>query len=100
FSLNSSTSHLIDYIDGATTPAVHREGTERGSPSQGFPKWKSTPSLNWELGDWGATLTNRYTSSLIETANGNTKMGSSSLFDVQARWDLPTMVMSQPLMLT
>src|SRR5262249_39095733 len=64
FAVTSSTSHLIDYIDGATNPAVHREGTERGSPSQGFPKWKSTTSLNWEWGDWGGTLTNRYASSL------------------------------------
>jgi iron complex outermembrane receptor protein len=89
FMLTSSTSHLLDYIDGATTPAVHREGTERGSPAQGFPEWKSTTSLNWDWQSLGATLTNRYTSSLTETANGNSKLGSYSLWDLQARWQLP-----------
>ncbi|MFZ2029915.1 MAG: TonB-dependent receptor, partial [Vitreimonas sp.] len=37
FSASSNINHLIDFIDGATSPAVHREGTERGSPSQGYP---------------------------------------------------------------
>ena len=86
FSVASFTSHLLEYTDGATTPAVSREGTERGSPSQAFPEWKSTTSLNWELAGFGATLTNRYTSSLIETANGGTEMDAYSPWDIQVRW--------------
>lgn len=86
FALSSFTSHLLEYTDGATSPAVSRDGTERGSPSQGFPEWKSTTSLNWEWSTWGVTLTNRYTSSLIETANGGSKLGSYSPWDVQVRW--------------
>ena len=85
-SVSSFTSHLLEYIDGATNPAVSREGTERGTPSQGFPEWKSTTSLNWEWDAWGATITNRYTSSLIETANGGTKMDAYTPWDIQLRW--------------
>jgi iron complex outermembrane receptor protein len=86
FSASSNISHLIDYIDGATTPAVHREGTERGSPSQGFPEWKAQTTVNWDWHDWGASVTNRYVSSLTETANGNTTLDSASYWDLQMRW--------------
>ncbi len=85
-SVSSFTSHLLEYTDGATSPAVAREGTERGSPSQAFPEWKSTTSLNWEWDAWGATVTNRYTSSLTETANGGTEMDAYAPWDVQLRW--------------
>jgi iron complex outermembrane receptor protein len=85
FEFRSFTSHLLEFIDGATTPATSREGTERGSPSQGYPEWKSSNTLNWSLGAWGASLSNRYTSSLVETANGGTEMGSYSLWDIQGR---------------
>jgi iron complex outermembrane recepter protein len=84
--VSSFSSHLLEYIDGATNPAVSREGTERGSPSQAFPDWKSTTSLNWEYDVWGVTLTNRYTSSLIETANGGTEMDAYAPWDIQVRW--------------
>jgi iron complex outermembrane receptor protein len=86
FSVDSFTSHLLEFTDGATTPPVSREGTERGSPSQGYPEWKSQTSINWELGDWGATLTNRYVSSVIETAHNNTELDSVSYWDGQVRW--------------
>lgn len=86
FSINSFVSHLLEYTDGATNPAVSREGTERGSPSQGYPEWKSTTSLNWEWNTVGATLTNRYASSLIETANANSEIDHYSVWDVQGRW--------------
>lgn len=86
FSASSNINHLIDYIDGATTPAVHREGTERGSPSQGYPDWKAQTTLNWDLHDWGASITNRYISSLVETANGNSRIPSISYWDLQMRW--------------
>jgi iron complex outermembrane receptor protein len=86
FSLSSNTSHLLEYIDGATRPAVHREGTERGSPSQGYPEWKSQTTLNWEWSNFGASLTNRYFSSMRETANDNSKLDSVSYWDMQVRW--------------
>ena len=42
--------------------------------------------MNWDYHDWGASVTNRYISSLIETANGNTPLDSVSYWDVQLRW--------------
>ena len=48
------------------TQVISREGTEQGSPSQGFPKWKSIGILDWDLADFGATLTGRYISKLKE----------------------------------
>jgi iron complex outermembrane receptor protein len=88
FSLTSNINHLIDFIDGSN-PAnpVHREGTERGSPSQGYPDWKAQTTLNWDLHDWGASVTNRYISSLVETANGNSPIDSIAYWDVQLRWE-------------
>jgi iron complex outermembrane receptor protein len=86
FSASSNISHLIDYIDGATDPAVHREGTERGSPSQGFPEWKAQTTVNWDFHDWGASVTNRYVSSLTETANNNSTLDAVSYWDLQLRW--------------
>lgn len=86
FSVASSTSHLLEFIDGATDPAVSREGTERGSPSQGYPEWKSQTTIGWDLSDWGASLTNRYVSSMIEVANGGTELDSVSYWDAQLRW--------------
>ncbi len=68
FSASTNINHLIDFIDGATIPAVHREGTERGSPSQGYPEWKAQTTVNWDYHDWGASITNRYVSSITETA--------------------------------
>ncbi len=85
FELRSFTSHLLEFTDGATNPAASREGTERGSPSQGYPEWKSSNTLNWTLGAWGASLTNRYVSSLVETANGGSELGSYSVWDIQGR---------------
>ncbi|MFT3729236.1 MAG: TonB-dependent receptor [Terricaulis sp.] len=86
FALSTTASHLISFKDGATTPAVSRQGTERGSPSQGFPSWKVQTSVNWELSDWGATLTERHISELTETANGGTKIPSVNYWDLQVRW--------------
>ena len=86
FAVTSITSHLLEFLDGATTPAIDRAGTERGSPSQGYPEWKSQTRIDWDLNDWGASLTNRYVSSITETANNNSELGSASYWDAQVRW--------------
>ncbi|HET9231471.1 MAG TPA: TonB-dependent receptor [Vitreimonas sp.] len=87
FGVTSFTSHLLEFVDGATNPAVDRAGTERGSPSQGYPEWKSQTRIDWDLGDWGASLTNRYVSSITETANDPvTELDSASYWDAQVRW--------------
>ncbi len=69
------------------TQIVSREGTEQGSPSQGFPKWKSIGILDWDLANFGASLTGRYISKLRES-DGNL-MKSKFYTDLQLRW-MPT----------
>ena len=64
---------------------ISREGTEVGSPSQGFPKWKSIGILDWDLANFGASLTGRYISKLRES-DGNV-LKSRIYTDVQLRWN-------------
>ena len=73
---------LVPTTDGELV--IHREGTELGSPSQAFPKYKSIGILDWNLDSVGATLTGRYISSLVE-ADGN-HMDARLYNDFQARW--------------
>jgi iron complex outermembrane recepter protein len=86
FQVTSLTSHLLEFIDGATNPPVDRAGTERGSPAQGYPEWKSQTRVDWDLNDWGVSITNRYVSSITETANANSELDSVSYWDGQVRW--------------
>lgn len=69
-----SNTVLLNYdvlVPGATgTQLLSREGSQVGSPAQGFPKWKSVGSINFDGRDFGATLTGRYVSKLTE-AGGN-----------------------------
>jgi iron complex outermembrane receptor protein len=70
------------------TQVISQEGTEQGSPSQGFPKWKSIGILDWDGSGFGATLTGRYISKLRETseAGAGNVLGSRFYTDVQLRW--------------
>jgi len=71
----------------ATGNAVeHRAGNELGSPTQGFPKWKSIGVIDWNGFGFGATLTGRYISSIKEILNNNSKLDSTFYTDVQLRW--------------
>ena len=63
---------------------IDRKGTEQGSPSQGFPKWKSVGILDWDLADVGASVTGRFISRLKES-DGNV-MANRIFTDVQLRW--------------
>jgi len=66
---------------------ISREGTEVGSPAQGFPKWKSIGVLDWDLANFGASLTGRYVSKLHESElSGGNVMGSKFYADIQLRW--------------
>jgi iron complex outermembrane receptor protein len=69
------------------TQTISREGTEQGSPSQGFPKWKSIGVLDWDGTAFGASLTGRYVSKLKE-GDGNT-MNARFYTDLQLRWTSP-----------
>ncbi|HKC01878.1 MAG TPA: TonB-dependent receptor [Sphingomicrobium sp.] len=79
---------VIVPVTGGTT-VISREGTEQGSPSQGFPKWKSVGVLDWDLADVGASLTGRYISKLRETAasGGGNVMSAKFYTDLQLRWN-------------
>jgi iron complex outermembrane receptor protein len=74
------------------TQVISREGTEVGSPAQGFPKWKAIGILDWDLANFGASLTGRYISKLRES-DGNL-LHSKFYTDVQLRWS-PTLIGKQ-----
>lgn len=66
------------------TVRVKRRGTEVGSPYNGFPRLKIVDTLDWSLGQWGATLIGRYTSSMTESDRHSIK--SRIYVDGQLRW--------------
>ena len=86
FTWNNTFLRNYDVIVPASSgeQVISREGTEQGSPSQGFPKWKSIGILDWDLARFGATLTGRYVSRLRE-AGGNV-MKSRFYTDLQLRF--------------
>jgi len=79
---------LLDYnvivptSDGEAV--IERQGTEQGSPSQGFPAWKSVGIIDWDLQNFGLSLTNRYVSKLRET--GGNVMKGRLFTDIQGRF--------------
>ena len=77
---------LVPTADG--TQVISREGTEVGSPSQAFPKWKSIGIVDWDLASFGATVTGRYIKSVRET-NADNKIKSMFYTDLQLRWTSP-----------
>ncbi len=66
------------------TQTIEHVGTEQGSPTQGFPKWKSIGIIDWDVADFGATVTGRYVSKLQES-DGNV-MKARLFTDLQLRW--------------
>lgn len=89
FGLYWSNNFLLEYTE--TVPAtngstrIEREGTERGSPDQAFPKFKSTAVLDWASDNFNASFTGRYISGVTESQNAN-KLGRRFYGDVQATW--------------
>jgi iron complex outermembrane receptor protein len=88
-SVQSYTTRLLEFTELQPTSAglepIKREGTERGSPDQAYPKTKSNLTIDWDKAEWGATATGRYISSVTETDGGN-KLGSRTYVDAQLRW--------------
>ena len=74
----------VPATEGVTV--IEREGTEQGSPDQAFPRYKSTAILDWSLREFGASLTGRYISSVVE-GDGN-RMDNRFYTDVQLRWTI------------
>ena len=93
FGITWNTTFLKNYdliLSGFSgSQKVSREGTEVGSPAQGFPKRKSIAILDWDLADVGASLTGRYVSKLRES-DGNV-LSDKFYTDLQLRWN-PTVM--------
>ncbi|MDP3870668.1 TonB-dependent receptor domain-containing protein [Phenylobacterium sp.] len=89
FGLRWYTTFLLEFTEFVPTATglapVEREGTEKGSPDQAYPKTKSTLMLDWDRGDWGATATVRHISSVDETTVVN-KLDARTYLDAQLRW--------------
>jgi iron complex outermembrane receptor protein len=87
--VTSNTTFLLEFSERQPTSTgftnIKREGTERGSPDQAYPKTKSNFSLDWEHGQWGATGTVRYISAVTESGAAN-RLDARSYFDAQLRW--------------
>lgn len=75
---------IVPTADGRLV--VSREGTEQGSPSQTFPKWKSVGILDWDGKSIGATLTGRYVSAIREPLADDNRMKARFYTDFQLRW--------------
>ncbi len=69
---------------------ISREGTERGSPDQAYPRTKSSLMVDWDMDRWGATAGVRYISSVRETSAAN-KLDATWYVDGQLRYTLPVM---------
>lgn len=108
FSVSWQNSLLSSYVDTIQTATgfqdVPRDGTERGSPVQTYPKWRSVLSTDWSLGDFSAAATFRHIDSVTEPCRGlagrglcsdyNTaddslstnRIASRTYLDVQGTW--------------
>jgi iron complex outermembrane receptor protein len=88
FTIASNTSHLLEYTElvalGTVVAPRRLDGTERGSPAQGFPEWKSSLTLNWDLAGFGATVGGRYLSELLE--RDAHVIDAVTLWDAQVRF--------------
>jgi iron complex outermembrane receptor protein len=71
---------------GTGTQLEERAGEETGSPSQGYPRWKSIGSIDWDGYGFGATLTGRYISKLHEILNNESPLKATFYTDAQLRW--------------
>jgi len=83
------TTRLLEFTEFVPSAggllAIEREGTERGSPDQAYPKTKSTLMLDWDKADFGATVTGRYISKVQEAGDPN-KLEARLYVDAQLRW--------------
>lgn len=89
FGVHWYTSRLLEFTEYVPASSglipIEREGTERGSPDQAYPKWKSNLMLDWDKGDFGATVSGRYIDSVQEAGDPN-KLESRLYADAQIRW--------------
>ncbi len=89
FGLNANGNFLMRYSEtvpaavGTVTTAY--KGTTRGFPDQSYPKFKGNATIDWQLGDFGASFTGRYISAVEEISVVN-KLKSTFYGDVQLNY--------------
>ena len=92
FTVTSNTTFLLEFTEKQPTStgfaSIKREGTERGSPDQAYPKTKSNLYIDWDWAPWGATAGVRYISAVDESGVVN-HMDSRTYLDLQGRWTPP-----------
>ena len=71
---------------GTGSALEKRAGQELGSPSQGYPRWKSIGAIDWDGFGFGATLTGRYISKIKEILNNESPLKATFYTDAQLRW--------------
>ena len=88
FTFNNTFLRNYDVIvpTAAGSGKISREGTEQGSPDQAFPKHKAIAIAEWDGGEFGASITGRYISSVKESQAANNLLNSRFYTDVQLRW--------------
>ncbi|WP_294123303.1 TonB-dependent receptor [Sphingomonas sp.] len=90
FGLSLNATRLTKFVLTASNGFVvlDRVGTERGSPDQAYPKWKGNLTIDWSLGDFGFSVTDRYIHSVIESSGTNpgNKLGSRIYTDIQLQY--------------
>ncbi|WP_294002943.1 TonB-dependent receptor [Sphingomonas sp.] len=91
FGLTLNATRLLKYVLTASNGFVvlNRKGTERGSPDQAFPKYKGNATIDWTLGDFGASFTGRYIDAVTELRGGTTphELGSRIYGDFQLNYE-------------
>ena len=94
FGLTWNNTFLTNYDlilpTGTGTQVVSREGTEVGSPSQAYPKWKAIGIVDWDYNWIGASLTGRYIKDVEESTGHN--LGNKFYTDAQLRFWAPGLV--------
>lgn len=86
FGVSWQNTKLDSFVDTLQTTGgftdVAREGKEKGDTGAAWPKWKSTLSGDWSLRDFSASVTVRYTDSVIETCRGLAGLGLCSNYNL------------------
>ena len=89
FAVHSYTTFLLEFTELQPTSTglepIKREGVERGSPDQAYPKTKSNFVVDWDKAQFGATGTVRYISGVDEAGAAN-HLNSRAYVDAQLRW--------------
>ncbi len=89
FTATSNTTFLLEFTELQPTSTgfaeIKREGTERGSPDQAYPKTRSNLYVDWDKDRWGATTALRYISGVDETGAAN-HLDARTYVDFQLRW--------------